>query len=72
MDFDFTIPEIRFYEDGLLNASYNCLDVHINNGRGEDIALIWEGNGIYLFWISGNLKTLIIKDPKDDKKYTYS
>ncbi len=45
MDFDFTKPEIKFYEDGQLNACYNCLDVHIKNGKGDNTALIWEGNG---------------------------
>ncbi|GIS55096.1 hypothetical protein Ct9H90mP29_21380 [bacterium] len=29
---------------GELNACYNCIDRHINEGHGEDIAIIWEGN----------------------------
>lgn len=35
---------IKWYEDGILNASYNCVDRHVENGKGEDIALIWEGD----------------------------
>jgi acetyl-CoA synthetase len=32
---------IRWYEDGKLNASYNCLDRHLKK-RGDQTALIWE------------------------------
>ncbi len=28
--------------NGSLNASYNCLDVHVNNGYGEQIAVIHD------------------------------
>ena len=32
----------RWYEDGTLNVSYLCLDFHIENGRGEQTALIYD------------------------------
>lgn len=32
---------IRWFEDGRLNASYNCLDRHLTS-RGDQTALIWE------------------------------
>jgi acetyl-CoA synthetase len=35
---------IRWFEDGVLNASVQCLDRHIAAGRGGDIAIIWEGD----------------------------
>ena len=34
---------IKWYEDGELNASYNCLDRHIKE-NGDKIAVIWEGD----------------------------
>ncbi|MHA1565172.1 MAG: acetyl-coenzyme A synthetase N-terminal domain-containing protein, partial [Alphaproteobacteria bacterium] len=34
---------IKWYEDGTLNASYNCLDRHIPK-RGDQVAVIWEGD----------------------------
>jgi acetyl-CoA synthetase len=34
---------IRWYEDGQLNVSVNCLDRHLKD-RGDQIALIWQGN----------------------------
>jgi acetyl-CoA synthetase len=34
---------IKWYEDGTLNASYNCLDRHLET-RGDQVAVIWEGD----------------------------
>ncbi|MGE6222530.1 acetate--CoA ligase [Aeromonas media] len=34
---------IKWYEDGLLNVSANCLDRHLAQ-RGDKIAIIWEGD----------------------------
>jgi len=43
-EFDFVNGEIEWFAGGELNACYNCIDRHINEGHGEDIAIIWEGN----------------------------
>jgi len=34
---------IRWFEDGVLNVSANCLDRHLP-ARGNDVAIIWEGD----------------------------
>ncbi|MGD9264564.1 MAG: acetate--CoA ligase [Lysobacterales bacterium] len=34
---------IRWFEDGTLNACYNCVDRHLDT-RGEQTAIIWEGD----------------------------
>ncbi|MDE2356914.1 MAG: AMP-binding protein, partial [Alphaproteobacteria bacterium] len=34
---------IRWFEDGVLNVSANCLDRHLPT-RAQDIAIIWEGD----------------------------
>jgi len=34
---------IKWFEDGTLNASYNCLDRHLEK-RGDQTAIIWEGD----------------------------
>ncbi|MGB4057499.1 MAG: AMP-binding protein, partial [Alphaproteobacteria bacterium] len=34
---------INWYEDGILNACYNCIDRHLPEKK-NDIALIWEGD----------------------------
>jgi acetyl-CoA synthetase len=35
---------IKWFEDGELNASVSCLDRHIAAGRGDQVAIIWEGD----------------------------
>jgi acetyl-CoA synthetase len=34
---------IKWYEDGSLNASSNCIDRHLK-GRADQVAIIWEGD----------------------------
>jgi acetyl-CoA synthetase len=34
---------VRWYSDGMLNVSANCLDRHLET-RGEETAIIWEGD----------------------------
>jgi len=43
-DVDFNKPvHIKWYYDGTLNASANCLDRHLAS-RGDQAAIIWEGD----------------------------
>ncbi len=35
-------PFNEWFSDGLINASYNALDVHVDNGRGDQPALIHD------------------------------
>ncbi|MEX3916303.1 acetate--CoA ligase [Paraburkholderia sp. BR10872] len=37
-------PFFKWFDDGLINASYNCLDRHLANGGGERTALIFEAD----------------------------
>jgi acetyl-CoA synthetase len=34
---------IRWFEDGVTNVAYNCVDRHLKS-RGEQVAIIWEGD----------------------------
>ena len=36
-------PFAKWFEDGETNASYNCLDRHVLAGRGNKIAILFEG-----------------------------
>jgi acetyl-CoA synthetase len=38
-------PFYKWFADGKLNASYNCLDRHVKAGHGDRIALHWRGEG---------------------------
>ncbi len=42
-EWDFRKPEIKWFVGGKLNASYNCLDRHLNSWRSNKVALIWQG-----------------------------
>jgi acetyl-CoA synthetase len=44
--FEWKDPEgarFTWFEDGVTNMAYNCLDKHIDKGNGDQIALIWQG-----------------------------
>jgi acetyl-CoA synthetase len=43
LEYDFDKPDIKWFKGGKLNASYNCLDRHLNSWRSNKVALIWQG-----------------------------
>ena len=43
LSWDFEKPDIRWFEGGKTNITYNCLDRHLQT-RGNKPALIWEPN----------------------------
>jgi len=40
---DFHKGEIKWFEGGKLNVSYNCIDRHLES-KAEQVAIIWEGD----------------------------
>ncbi|WP_028219898.1 acetate--CoA ligase [Paraburkholderia oxyphila] len=38
-------PFFKWFDDGMLNASYNCLDRHLANGGANRIAIVFEADG---------------------------
>jgi acetyl-CoA synthetase len=36
-------PFYKWFGDGKLNASYNCLDRHVEDGKGDRVAFHWRG-----------------------------
>jgi acetyl-CoA synthetase len=36
-------PFYKWFADGKINASYNCLDRHVEEGNGDRVAFIWRG-----------------------------
>jgi acetyl-CoA synthetase len=59
LEWDFDKPEIKWFIGGKLNAAYNCLDRHVEAGRGDKRALIFEGD-------PGDTKTWTYKELTDD------
>ena len=43
-EYNFEAADIKWFINGKLNVSYNCLDRHVEAGHGDQAALIWEGN----------------------------
>jgi len=38
-----TDPYVRFFSGGKINVAHNCLDRHVAGGRGDHVALLWQG-----------------------------
>jgi acetyl-CoA synthetase len=62
-DFDTTLewklPDARWFDGGTLNVSYNCLDRHVEAGRGDKVAYHWEGE-------PGDTRTITYTDLLDE------
>ena len=41
--FEWHPPFVKWFAGAKTNASYNCLDRHVANGRGDKVAIHWEG-----------------------------
>ena len=52
-------PFARWFGDGELNVSVNCLDRHVRAGRGEKIAYYYEGE-------PGDRRTITYRELLDD------
>lgn len=40
---EWELPYLKCFADGLTNVSFNCLDFQIERGRGDHLAILWEG-----------------------------
>ncbi len=54
-----TPPSVTWFEGGQLNASYNCLDRHVEAGGGDKVAFHWEGE-------PGDARTITYSDLLDE------
>jgi acetyl-CoA synthetase len=60
LDWSFVgMPSIRYFIGGELNASYNCLDRWVEQGKGDKPAIVFEGD-------PGDTRTLTFAELKDD------
>jgi acetyl-CoA synthetase len=62
-DFDqvleWDLPFAKWFLGGKLNVSYNCLDRHVEAGRGDKVAFHWEGE-------PGDTRTITYADLLDE------
>lgn len=40
---DWQLPYAKWFKEGRLNVSVNCLDRHVDAGKGDKVAFYWEG-----------------------------
>jgi len=52
-------PFYKWFTDGELNVTYNCLDRHIEAGHGDKVAYHWEGE-------PGDTRTITYQDLAED------
>ena len=52
-------PFYKWFEDGVTNTCYNALDLHIDQGRGDKTALIYDSP------ITGNKAKFTFKELKE-------
>jgi acetyl-CoA synthetase len=53
---EWNLPYAKWYLGGTLNACYNCVDRHVENGLGSKVAYFWEGEPV------GDRKTITYAD----------
>ena len=56
---EWELPFARWFVGGTLNVSYNCLDRHVEAGRGDRVAFHWEGE-------PGDRRTITYAELLDD------
>ncbi|MFN3258846.1 MAG: acetate--CoA ligase [Ilumatobacter sp.] len=56
---DWQLPYAKWFEGGKLNVSYNCIDRHVEAGRGDKVAFHWEGE-------PGDTRTITYADLLDE------
>jgi acetyl-CoA synthetase len=52
-------PFAKWFADGALNVSHNCLDRHVAAGHGDQVAYHWEGE-------PGDTRTLTYAELRDE------
>src|SRR5256885_785429 len=53
---EWKLPYAKWFLGGRLNACYNCVDRHVEAGRGDKVAYFWEGEPV------DQTRTLTFKD----------
>jgi acetyl-CoA synthetase len=43
---DYAAPDAKWFVGGKTNLCYNCVDRHVENGHGDETAIIWEGEPV--------------------------
>jgi acetyl-CoA synthetase len=58
---EWNLPDAKWFVGGQLNVSFNCLDRHVLAGRGDKVAIHWEGE-------PGDTRTITYSQLLDETK----
>jgi acetyl-CoA synthetase len=56
---DWNLPNAKWFVGGQTNVSHNCLDTHIEKGRGNKTAILWEAE-------NGDVRNVTYQQLRDD------
>ncbi len=56
---EWDLPDAKWFVGGQLNVAYNCLDRHVLGGKGDKVAIHWEGE-------PGDTRTITYQDLLDE------
>ncbi len=57
---EWNLPYSKWFVGGEVNICYNCVDRHVENGKGDRVAYYWEGEPV------GEHRVITYKDLQDD------
>ena len=40
---EWNLPDAKWFIGGQINACWNCVDRHVEDGHGDELAIVWEG-----------------------------
>jgi acetyl-CoA synthetase len=63
---DWNTPYAKWFVGGKTNLAHNCLDRQIKAGRGEKVALLWEGEPEAVPGKGGEVRRITYKQLRDD------
>ena len=52
-------PFYKWFEDGVTNTCYNALDIHVDEGRGDKLAIIYDSP---ITGVKKNIKYIELRD----------
>jgi acetyl-CoA synthetase len=56
---EWDLPDAKWFVGGQLNVAYNCLDRHVLGGKGDKVAIHWEGE-------PGDTRTITYRELLDE------
>jgi acetyl-CoA synthetase len=63
---DWKAPDAKWFVGGKTNVAHNCLDRHVEQGRGDKTAILWEGEPETAPGQGGEVRRISYRQLRDD------